>query len=81
MFSMPCQQLALLPCPPTGLKLVFNDPSSDVMLLEVVGGFPSSYGMHGLGLLVTNDPPQDVVIFHHPLGLVTMVAMSGGAGG
>ena len=47
---------------------MFNDPKSDVMLLEVVAGFPSSYGIQSLGVLVTYDPPQDVVIFHHPKG-------------
>ena len=59
--------IALLLCP-AGLKLVFNDPKADVMLLEVVGGFPSGYGMHGSGILVTHDPPQDVYATHHPNG-------------
>ena len=36
--------------------------------MQVVGGFPSSYGMRAMGVLVTSDPPEEVVVFHHPLG-------------
>ena len=36
--------------------------------LQVVGGFPTSYGMRASGVLVTSNPPDDVIILHHPSG-------------